>query len=61
MSIRVSQAFGQGSGDIWFKMQNNYDFWQALQKKRKKVRELSWEGKHKFSGENQQITSHRAA
>jgi addiction module HigA family antidote len=45
MSIRVSQAFGQGQGDIWFRIQNKYDFWQASQKKRKKVRELMWDGK----------------
>ena len=32
MSIRVSAAFGQGSGEIWFRMQNAYDFWQASQK-----------------------------
>jgi len=47
MSIRVSQAFGQGGdGDIWFKMQNAHDFWNASQKKRKRVRELQREGKH---------------
>jgi addiction module HigA family antidote len=38
MSIRLSQAFGQGQDDIWFKMQNDYDFWQAEHsKKRKKI------------------------
>ena len=31
MSIKVSEAFGQGSPDLWFKMQNQYDFWQASQ------------------------------
>lgn len=50
MSIRVSQAFGQGQGDIWFKMQNKHDFWQVSQKKRKKIRELTWEGKNFFDG-----------
>ena len=40
MSIRNSQAFGQPSPDIWFKMQNNHDFWQASQVKRKLVAPL---------------------
>jgi addiction module HigA family antidote len=42
MSIRLSSAFGQPSKDIWFKMQNDYDFWQATQGKpgRIKVRPL---------------------
>jgi addiction module HigA family antidote len=55
MSIRVSQAFGQGThGDIWFKMQNAHDFWQASQKKRKKVRELNWDGKYIPNAKNRQ-------
>jgi addiction module HigA family antidote len=36
MSIRLSQALGT-SPDLWFKMQNNYDFWQASKKKRRKI------------------------
>lgn len=40
MSIKISQAFGQDSPDIWFKMQNAHDFWQALQAKRKKIKPL---------------------
>ena len=40
MSIKLSEAFGQDSPDIWFKMQNAYDFWQAYQTKRKKIRVL---------------------
>jgi addiction module HigA family antidote len=40
MSIRLSEAFGQKSPDIWFKMQNDYDFWQASQVRRKKVRPI---------------------
>jgi|ERR1019366_4262547 addiction module HigA family antidote len=40
MSIKLSQAFGQGQGDIWFKVQNDYDFWQASQAKRKKIRPI---------------------
>ena len=52
MSIRVSQAFGQGEdGGVWFRMQNEHDFWKAAQQKRKKVRELSWEGKYEFPRE----------
>ena len=39
MSIRIGQAFGQSS-DIWFKMKNAYDFWQASQLKRKKIKPL---------------------
>jgi addiction module HigA family antidote len=40
MSIKISEAFGQGQGDIWFKVQNDYDFWQASQAKRKKIRPI---------------------
>ena len=40
MSIRISQAFGQPSSDIWFRMQNTHDFWLVSQAKRKKVRPL---------------------
>jgi len=40
MSIRLSEAFGQPSPDIWFKMQNNYDFWHAARGKRKRVAQL---------------------
>lgn len=42
MSIKISEAFGQNSPDIWFNLQNDYDFWQALQARqgRKKVAPL---------------------
>lgn len=40
MSIRISEAFNQ-SPDLWFKMQNTYDFWQATKVKQKKVLSLS--------------------
>lgn len=40
MSIKISQAFGQTQSDIWFKMQNDYDFWHASQAKRRPVRQL---------------------
>jgi len=40
MSIKISEAFGQGQGDIWFLMQNDHDFWKASQAKRKKIRPL---------------------
>jgi addiction module HigA family antidote len=40
MSLKISEAFGQGSSDIWFKVQNDYDFWQASRTKRKKIRPL---------------------
>jgi addiction module HigA family antidote len=39
MSIKMSEALGQGSPDIWFKLQNDYDFWQVAHAKgrRKKI------------------------
>jgi addiction module HigA family antidote len=40
MSIKLGQALGT-SPDLWFKMQNAYDFWQASQAKRRKVQRLS--------------------
>jgi antitoxin HigA-1 len=43
MSIKVSEAFGQDSPDIWFNIQNDHDFWQAAnaKTKRKKVEPLN--------------------
>jgi antitoxin HigA-1 len=40
MSIKLSQAFGQPSQDLWFKMQSKHDFWHAARAKRKKVRPI---------------------
>ena len=40
MSMKISEAFGQKSPDLWFKMQNAHDFWQASRAKRTKVRPL---------------------
>ena len=40
MSIKLSEAFGQPSPDLWFKMQNAHDFWKASQAKRKKIKPL---------------------
>ena len=42
MSIRISEAFGQGSPDIWFNIQNDYDFWHASNARsgRKKIEPL---------------------
>jgi addiction module HigA family antidote len=40
MSIRLAQAFGQPTEDIWLRMQMDYDFWQASQAKRKKIKPL---------------------
>jgi addiction module HigA family antidote len=38
MSIRIAQAFGQPSSDIWFRVQGDHDFWQAEHsRKRKKI------------------------
>lgn len=39
MSLRLSEALGT-SADLWFKMQTQHDFWQAAQKKRKKISPL---------------------
>jgi antitoxin HigA-1 len=40
MSIRLAEAFGQPTLDIWFKIQNKYDFWHAKQAKRSHVRPI---------------------
>lgn len=40
MSIKLSQAFGQGQPDIWFKVQGDHDFWIASQEKRKTIKPL---------------------
>ncbi len=40
MSIKLSQAFRQEQPDIWFNMQNDHDFWQASQTRRRTVRPL---------------------
>jgi addiction module HigA family antidote len=39
MSLKLSEAFGT-SPDLWMKLQLQYDFWKASQKKRKKVHPL---------------------
>ncbi len=39
MSIRLSSALGT-SPDMWFKMQNAYDFWQASKARRKAIQPL---------------------
>ncbi len=41
LSIKLSQAFGQPSPDIWFKMQGAYDFWQAAHESKISVKPLS--------------------
>jgi|GEM_PF-4041626 len=42
MSIKISEAFGQNVPDIWFKIQNDYDFWQASKARagRKRIQPL---------------------
>ena len=42
MSVKISEAFGQDSPDIWFNIQNDFDFWQVSNTKtgRKKVEPL---------------------
>ena len=37
MSIKLSEAFGQESPDLWFKAQNEHDFWKVSLGKRSKV------------------------
>jgi addiction module HigA family antidote len=39
MSLKLSEALGTAP-DFWFKMQTQYDFWQASRKRRKKVAPL---------------------
>jgi addiction module HigA family antidote len=39
MSIKLGEALGT-SPDLWFKMQNAYDFWQASHGRRKKIQPL---------------------
>lgn len=39
MSIRISAAFGQ-SPDLWFKLQNAYDFYCAKQVSKSRVRRI---------------------
>ena len=39
-SLKVSEALGQGSSGIWFRMQNAHDFWHASRAKRKKIRPI---------------------
>ena len=38
MSIKISEAFGQESPDIWFNIQNDYDFWQASNSRTRRKR-----------------------
>lgn len=42
MSIKISEAFGQNSPDIWFNIQNDFDFWKASRSRvgRKKIEPL---------------------
>jgi len=40
MSLKISEAFGQGSSDIWFRVQTDHDAWKAMQAKRKRVAPL---------------------
>jgi antitoxin HigA-1 len=35
MSIRISEAFGQDSPEIWFNLQNDHDFWRAAKARAK--------------------------
>lgn len=39
MSLRLSEALGT-SPDFWFRMQAQHDFWQASQKRRKRISPL---------------------
>lgn len=36
MSIKLAEAFSQPTLDIWFRIQNKFDFWQAKQAKKAK-------------------------
>jgi addiction module HigA family antidote len=39
MSLKLAEALGT-SPDLWFKMQTQYEFWRASQKRRKKIAPL---------------------
>jgi addiction module HigA family antidote len=41
MSIKLSQAFGQSQPNVWFLLQNDYDFWHASRAKQKAVKPIS--------------------
>jgi addiction module HigA family antidote len=41
MSIKISQAFGQGQLDLWFLMQNDHDFWHASRVRHKAVKPIN--------------------
>jgi len=45
MSIKISQAFGQDSPEIWFNLRNDHDFWRAANSPstRKKIAPLQQE------------------
>ena len=38
MSIKISEAFGQSAPDIWFNLQNDYDFWQVSKARSRRER-----------------------
>lgn len=40
MSLKVSEALGQGTSGIWFRMQNEHDLWHASNARRKKIRPI---------------------
>jgi addiction module HigA family antidote len=40
MSLKLAEALNT-SPDLWFRIQNQYDFWQAAQVKRKKIKPLN--------------------
>ena len=42
LSIRIAEAFGQKQTDFWFRLQGQYDFWQAKQARRKKIHMLKF-------------------
>jgi len=42
MSIKIAEALGQQQTDIWFKVQNQYDFWHAKQARRKKIQPIKF-------------------
>ena len=60
MSIRLSQAFGQPSSDIWFKMQADHDFWQASHAKRKKIKKVKLLVEKDIAAEKPHRTTQRA-
>src|ERR1035438_10906663 len=52
MSIKISEAFGQNSPDIWFNLQNDYDFWRASHARKSEERRVGKECRSRRSADH---------